>query len=78
MSQERQRRRASEASVAEVERVCAGLWEFVDDEAERDVPMYTERLGAYLGEVLRRTLGGTWVRASERDCPSRCLGSTPT
>src|SRR5262249_40905011 len=50
----------SEASVADVEKVADSLYEYVDEE-ERGVEMYSQYMGAYLGEVFCRHVGGVWV-----------------
>lgn len=60
----------SEASIARVEEVCEQLYDFVDEE-ERDVAMYSRYLGAYIGEVFRRVVGGEWVIHSDK------LGQVP-
>jgi Protein of unknown function (DUF1488) len=50
----------SEASVGDVEKVAASIYSFID-EAERGTEMYSRYLGAYLGQIFQRYLGGKWV-----------------
>jgi hypothetical protein len=62
----------SEASIAKVEDVCTQLYDFVDSEEERNVPMYARYLGAYIGEVYRKHVAGSkWIWQSDQ------YGETP-
>jgi hypothetical protein len=50
----------SEGSIEKIEETAGSLYEFVDED-RRDIDMYSEYMGAYIGEVFRRHVGGEWV-----------------
>lgn len=60
----------SEASVDWLESFVDGLWDPQVTPTEAELDNLTKLMGAYLGEVMIRNVGGTWAWSQERAMPT--------